>query len=169
MPTSRPSASTFSGSAYSRSIRSRTLRSRTRSPRLDGEAIRDVLDRPVGVRLFQFGDAVGAGGYADDADPGAVAGGDVAGGVADRDRRGELERRASPLRPAFDRPFGDLHPVAVVGAEAAEAQVPVEIGALELDPRGRLDVAGDDPLDDPGVGQPRQGLLDPGHHPIAGR
>src|ERR1700753_2110824 len=132
MPTSRPSASTFSGRAYSRSIRSRTLRRRTRSPRLDGEAIRDVLDRPVGARLFLFGDAVGAGGDADDADAGAVAGADVARGIADRDRRGELERRAGRLRPALDRPFGDLHPVAVVGAEAAEAEALVEIGGLAL-------------------------------------
>ncbi len=154
--------------ALSRAIRG-FLRTHRGGLRLELIACRHVGDRPVGAGLFLFGDAVGAGGDADDADAGAVAGGDVARGVADRDRRGEVERRAGRLRPALDRPFGDLGPVAVVGAEAAEGEVLVEVAALELDPRRRLDVPGDDPLDDPGLGEPRQDLLDPRHHPVAGR
>ena len=58
----------------------------------DREAGLDRLDRPVGAGLAQLLDRVAAGGDADDPDAGAVAGVDVAGGVADGDRRRRVER-----------------------------------------------------------------------------
>ncbi len=71
------------------------------------------------------------------------------------------------LPPALDRGLGQLGAVAGVGAEAAEGEVAVEIGAGELDPGGRFDVAGDQAEPDPLAGQARQDLLDARHHPVA--
>src|SRR5215207_7960581 len=60
----------------------------------DWESIGDVLDRPVGAGVGEFVDRIGAGGDAEDADAGAVAGANVARGVADGDRLDPVERVA---------------------------------------------------------------------------
>src|SRR5215212_12235743 len=60
-------------------------------PRLDGKACRQVGDRPIGTGLVELLDAVGTGGNADHLDAGAVAGFDVARGIADGDRAFGLE------------------------------------------------------------------------------
>ena len=59
---------------------------------------RRYVDRPVGAGLALFLDRVAAGGDADDPDAGAVAGGDVARGVADGDRRAGSSGAAADRR-----------------------------------------------------------------------
>ena len=116
-------------------------------------------------------DRVAAGRDADDPDAGAVAGLDVARGVADRDA-GAVGRAAPPETSSPPRSSAVLVTSVRsrrVRAVAAEGEEAVEVAAGELDVGGRLDVAGDEAEQDALVDQPRQQLLDAGHHPVAAR
>src|SRR5262245_41968176 len=93
-----------------------------------GETGRNVGERPVGTGLVKLIDAVAAGGNADDADAGAVAGTHVAGGVADGDRVAVGQLTAGDERAAAQRRCGDLGPVRGIGAVAAEGEEAVEAG-----------------------------------------
>ena len=82
------------------------------SRRLSGEAVLDGLERPVGSGLAEFLDRVLAGGDADNLDPGAVAGPDVARGVADREAGAVAER---PARDQLAAAQGRLRHLGAVG------------------------------------------------------
>ena len=99
---------------------------------------------------LQFLDRVAPGRDADHFDPGAVAGPDVARGVAYGDRRWRGRAGAAgDAAAALERLLGQLGAVAGVGAVAAEGEEAVEVAAGELDVGGGLDVAGDDAEQDP--------------------
>ena len=84
-----------------------------------GEPAPQVLDRPVGAGLAEFLDAVVAGGDADHLDAGAVAGVDVARGVADGDRRRRREGAAGDQLAASRARFGQL---GAVGASRSRSR-----------------------------------------------
>ena len=86
-----------------------------------------------------------------------------------RDRRAGSSGAPATVAAALERLLGQLGAVAGVGAVAAEGEEAVEVAAGELDVGGGFDVAGDDAEQHALLGQPRQQLLDPRHHPVAAR
>ena len=106
------------------------------------------LERPVGSRDSKLLHRVLAGCDACDSDAGAVAGLDVARGVADGEDRLVRQRLAGqPARP-LDRRLGEVDALDRIGAVAAEAEVVVEAASGELGVRGGLDVAGGEAEED---------------------
>jgi hypothetical protein len=72
------------------------------------------------------------------------------------------------VSPTFERDARELAAVGRVRAVAAEGEEPVERGAVQLDVRGRLHVAGDQTQQVALLDQARQQLLDAGEHVIFG-
>src|ERR1051325_4937813 len=93
----------------------------------------------VGACVAQLVDAVVTARDGDGHGAGATRGGDIERRVADDEAVARLEAVALRERSALDCALRQLGAVFRVGAEAAEAEVVVELPARELDARGALD------------------------------